>query len=213
VAKREVMLMGGPEKVLELADQALQSNDTRWAIHLLAKLQDSGLASDELAKLLSEKLVESYRALAQTISNTNGRAYLLESALELSQDMPEPQSPKISEKMASSIPLETIFSHMAVRLNPEKSSNIHESVHFVFPDENKRFVVTVRNGIAEIVEGEPLPGTPEPVAIISADSQTYRMVAMDMSSPVSAYASGKITIEGSWPGFLKFMSRFQTAGD
>ena len=212
VAKREVMLMGGPEKVLELANQALQSNDTRWAIHLLAKLQDSGLASDELAKLLSEKLVESYRALAQTMSNTNGRAYLLESALELSQDMPEPQSPKISEKMASSIPLETIFSHMAARLNPEKSSNIHESVHFVFPDENKRFVVTVRNGIAEIVEGEPLPGTPEPVAIITADSLAYRMVAMDMSSPVSAYASGKITIEGSWPGFLKFMSRFQTAG-
>ncbi len=66
-AKREVMLMGGRKKVLELANQALQSGDARWAIRLLAKLQDSGLASDALAKSLSEKLARSYRELAQTV--------------------------------------------------------------------------------------------------------------------------------------------------
>ena len=40
---REIILMGGPEKVMEIADRALQENDCRWAIHLLAKLADSGM--------------------------------------------------------------------------------------------------------------------------------------------------------------------------
>jgi len=210
VARREIMLSGGPEKILQLADQALQGGDARWAIHLLAKLRDSGLAAGDVKNSMTRKLAQSYEKLAEGIFNTNGRAYMLESAIELRKGLFKPKPPQPNDDIVSRIPLEVIFSIMAVRLKLEKARDVYESVHFVFPDENRRFVVTVRKGIAEIIEGEPLPGTPEPVAVLTTDSQTYRKIALNVLGPAKAFASGKLKVEGSWLGLLKFLSRFET---
>lgn len=208
IARREVALFGGPEKVFSLADQALQSGDARWAIYLLAKLSDSGLATGGLADSLKRKLAASYRKLAESVYNTNGRAYLLQSAIELTEGVKSPGTPRVDEALAARIPLATIFNIMVTRLIPEKS-DVLESAQFVFPDENKKFVLTVRHGVAEVVEGDPLPGTPAPVATMTTDGMTYRKLALKLTNPAAALASGKIKIEGSYTGFLLFMSRFQ----
>ncbi len=155
-------------------------------------------------------LIESYRKLAETISNTNGRAYLLESAIELEEGPAQLGSPKINEAVVSAVPLSTIFSIMATRLNPDEALDAYESVKFVFPDENLQFVVTVRRGVAEVVEGEPLPETPEPIATLISDGLTYRKLALGVMNSATAFATGKVKIEGSKAGFLKFMSRFRT---
>jgi alkyl sulfatase BDS1-like metallo-beta-lactamase superfamily hydrolase len=97
---------------------------------------------------------------------------------------------------------------MASRLIPEKAMDVHETVHFVFPEENKRFIVTIRRGIVEVIEGEPLTGTPDPKAILTADAFTFRKMAMKMISPVAAFASGKIKLQGNWLGFLIWFGRF-----
>ena len=86
--------------------------------------------------------------------------------------------------------------------------DVHESVHFVFPDEEKRFVVTIRRGVAEVIEGEPLPGTPEPIAVLTMDSKTYRQMALKLVSPLSVVASGEVDVAGSWTGFGMFFKRF-----
>ncbi len=209
IARREVMLFGGPERLFGLAVKALEADDARWAVHLLAKLDDSGLATGVLAESLPGKLADSYKKLAESVYNTNGRAYILESALELTHDFPTRDTPKVNEKVVSRVPLEIIFSIMEVRLIPEKAADVYESVQFVFPDENKRFVVTVRKGVAETTEGDPLPGTPEPLAIVTANSQTYRRIAMNITGPAAAYTSGKLKVKGSYLGLLKFLGRFQ----
>jgi alkyl sulfatase BDS1-like metallo-beta-lactamase superfamily hydrolase len=209
-AGREIALMGGTEKVLALADESLQAGDLKWAIHLLAKLADSGLGTVDQKKMLSEKLALSYERLALTINNSNGRGYLLESAFELRNTV-ETQTqftPKLDNALVVSIPLDIIFSIMATRLITEKAMDVYETVHFVFPDEQKRFIVTVRRGIAEISEGEALPGTPDPVAVLTVDALTFRKMALKMSSPIKALASGRIQVQGSWLGFLKWYGRF-----
>jgi alkyl sulfatase BDS1-like metallo-beta-lactamase superfamily hydrolase len=205
VAKREVSLMGGPDKVMDLADKAFEGGDERWSIHLLVKLKDSGIESKEL----NEKLARSYEGLGRKTCNFDGRAYLLESAYELRKGAPEKKQAKINEEMALGMPLEQMFNVMATRLNPEKAMDVHQSVSFVFPDENKRFIVTIRRGIAEIVAGDPLPGTPAPVATLTVDSKTYRKMALKMISPVAAITSGKLKVSGSWVGFLSFFRKFQ----
>jgi len=86
--------------------------------------------------------------------------------------------------------------------------DVHETVHFLFPDENKRFIVTIRKGIVEVVEGEPLSSTPDPVAILTADALTFRKMVVKTISPVAAFISGKIKVQGSWPGFLIWFGRF-----
>lgn len=207
-ARREITLMGGPEKVMQLADAALQQDDARWSIHLLAKLVDSGMATGDMKKVLDERLAISYEKLASALSNLNGRGYLLESAYELRHGLEKPSPAKLDESLVAKVPLEIIFSIMASRLIPEKAMDVHETVHFVFPDENKRFIVTIRKGIAEVVEGEPLAVTPDPVAVLTADPLTFRRMAMKITSPVAAFMSGKIKVQGSWPRFLIWFGRF-----
>ena len=207
-AQREIKLMGGPEKVMQLADVALQQDDIRWSIHLLAKLVDSGMATGNMKRGLDDRLAISYEKLASTLYNLNGRGYLLESAYELRHGMEKPTPVKLDGSLVAKVPLETIFSVMTSRLIPEKAMDVHETVHFVFPDENKRFIVTIRKGIAEVVEGEPLTGTPDPVAVLTTDAFTFRKMAMKMISPVTALTSRKIKVQGSWLGFLFWFARF-----
>lgn len=205
---REVTLMGGPAKVMEMADEALQADDLRWAVHLLAKLSDSGLATGDMGESLREKQARAYEKLASTLYNLNGRGYLLEAAHEIRHGIEKPAPARLDEGLVANIPLDAIFTIMATRLIGDKAMDVHETVYFVFPDEKKRFIVTVRKGIAEVVEGEPLPGTPEPVATLVTDALTYRKMATKLMSPVAALASGKIKVQGSWIRFLKWNSRF-----
>lgn len=210
-AEREVELMGGAEKVLALADQALEEGDFRWSIHLLAKLEDSGLARGATADRLNEKLAFCYERLAEGIYNTNGRAYLLESALERRRGETETETAVPSERLVSRIPLENIFFIFGSKLIPEKAMDVHESLQFAFPDENRRFTITVRRGIAEVVEGDPLPGSPEPVAVLTFDSLDFRRMIFKMARPAALWAKGRVTAEGSWVDALKFLGRFDTS--
>ncbi len=207
-SRREVALMGGPGKVLEMADAALQANDFRWAVHLLAKLSDSAMAEAGMNDSLKEKQALAYEKLASTLYNLNGRGYLLEAAHEIRHGIQKPAPVKLDENIVARIPLEAIFTIMASRLIAEKAMEVHEAVYFEFPDEKKRFIVTVRRGIAEVVEGDPLPGTPEPVATLVTDALTYRKMAAKIMSPVKALALRKIKVQGSWTGFLAWNSRF-----
>jgi len=204
IAQREVELIGGAEKVLALAGRALDEHDPRWAIHLLVKLEDSGLGSREARY----ELANAYEALARESYNFDGRAYLLESALELREGMPEVKPARINPEMALGLPLAQLFDVMATRLDAQGAMDVHESVHFVFPDEGKRFVVTIRRGVAEVIEGEPLPGTPEPIATLTIDSRTYRKMALKLLSPLSVVASGEVDVSGSVTGFVMFFRRF-----
>ncbi len=209
VAREEVSLLGGPQKVGELAEQAWEKNAWRWAIHWLIKLKKSGAIIEEKEGWWKARLAACYEKLAEQVYNTNGRAYLLETAYELRHGLSPIDMPKLNPKLLDQIPLEVIFQNLSPRLDPRQTMDRHESVYFVFPDENKRFIITIRRGIAEIVKGIPLPGTPPPLATVEMDSHTYRRLALKLLSPISAYANGQIRVEGSWLKFLKFMGYFQ----
>jgi len=209
IAREEVQQLGGAEKVWKLAEEAWQKKDWPWAIHWLTKLRKSGAITEDKEGFWKERLAACYEKLAAQIYNTNGRAYLLETAYEFRHGISPPEMPKLHQRLIDQIPLETIFQQLPIRLEPRKVMDVHESVYFVFPDENRRFIVTVRKGIAEIAHDVPLPGTPEPVAIVHMDSYTYRCLAFKILTPFSAYMNGQIKVEGSWLKFLKFMSYFQ----
>ena len=109
VAAREVGLLGGVDKVMSLADEAVEGGELRWAIHLLAKVEDSGLARGATASRLIERLALCYEGLAEGIYNTNGRAYLLQTAVELRRGDSETERALPPEGLVVRIPLEHIF--------------------------------------------------------------------------------------------------------
>lgn len=208
-ARREVQLLGGPDKLISLASEALQGGDARWAVHLLSKLQDSGLAEGKTFEGLKELLAASYERLAQEVSNTNGCGYLLESVQELRHGPLKPSTPSANARFVEGIPLEHVFSLMSMRIAPKETMELEECMVFRFPDENASFNVTVRKGLAEIWQGEPLPGTPEPVAVLTMDSVEFRRMLFKKVHPLTLYLQGKIKLQGSWLKALAFLWRFR----
>jgi len=189
----------------------VEGGELRWAIHLLAKVEDSGLARGAIASRLTEKLALCYEGLADGIYNTNGRAYLLQTAVELRRGDSEITRALPPEGLVVRIPLEHIFFILGSKLIPEKAMDVHEAMEFVFTDVDRRFTITIRRGIAEVVEGDPLPGTPDPVAVLTFDSLDFRKMIFKMVRPAGLWAKGKITAEGSWIAALKFLGRFDTS--
>lgn len=208
-ARREVEMMGGAERVLEAARTARDQGDLRWAVRLLAKLARFQLLPEARRQALGAELARALRLLAAETTNTNGRAYLLESAYELEHGEEPPRPLGADDAFLAGIPLRTFFSIMAARLVPERSLDVEEAVEFRFPQSDERFFVTIRRGIAELAEGDPLPGTPEPLAVVEADPLAWRRLALQLDGPVATVASGKLTVSGSWVGFVRFLERFR----
>ena len=209
-ARREIEMMGGADTVAGEARKALKEGDARWAVHLLSKLNDSGLAAGLLSAQLKEMLAEGYRQVAAGTANTNGRAYLLESALELDQGPPAPLNSKLPLETVASMPVDFVFSNMPPRLDAGKAAGVHESVLYVFPDIGRQFTITVRNSVAEVTEGQPLTGAPAPLATLTADSLIYKQIALKMLDIPAAFMQGKIRVDGNLPALIVFMGCFQT---
>lgn len=207
-AKREIELMGGDDSVMDIADKAFEKGDIKWSIHLLSKLRDSGIDTGTGSKL-ALKLARSYRKLSEGIYNTNGRAYLMESAHELREDIDPPKKPKMNPGLLKGLPLSKIFYTMPTKLKTDDAMDVFESVQFYFPDIKKRFIITIRHGVAEVAEDKPFPGTPNPIATLTVNSLVWKKVALQVISPVSAFSSGELSVKGSWINFLKFLGRFQ----
>jgi len=208
-ASREIALMGGRDRVFAQASQALEAGDFRWALHLLAKLEDSGLCEEGKKEELEEARARGYEGLASTLVNLNGRGYLLECAHEIRHGSEKTPRARLDENVVAAIPLDAIFAVMATKLIPGRAMDVHESVVYEFTDEHRQFVVTVRRGIAEIVEGDPLPQTPPPIATVTTDALTFRRIAAKVTTPLAALASGRLKVKGSWTGFLAFSRRFE----
>lgn len=206
-ARRLVAGLGGPEAVLRQAREADAAGDHRWALELHALLRDreDGPGSDAEREARAATL----RALAEDVANTNGRGYLLEVAHELEHGYTPLGRPRPSDSLVDAIPLPLLFELLSSRLIPERAA-VHESVVFRFPNEEEtpQFVLTVRQGIAEVVAGAPLPGTPEPLATLTTDAATYRRIALQLLGPGEALAEGRMQVDGDALRLATFLERF-----
>jgi alkyl sulfatase BDS1-like metallo-beta-lactamase superfamily hydrolase len=207
-AAKEIALMGGPAKVEAEAARALAAGDVRWAVFLLAKLTDT-LTGDE-AKRVGELLANALETEAAQTFNTNGRGYLYESAFRLRNGIPKSSMVKVDDALLREIPVAAFFKIMAIRLMPDKAGDVFESITVNMTDSKESYHVTVRRGVAEVVQGAPLPGTPAPVATLTTDSMTWKRLGLKQASPAGAIASGKLSIDGSTTGLLSFLGRFDT---
>lgn len=206
-ARREIAAMGGAAKVMQMAADAAAS-DPAWALHLLGKMEQAALLDGADTDRMKALKAQALRAQAAGVANTNGRSYLVESAIELEKGMEPLPQPKLDDAFLKDLPLETIFDIMATRVFPSETMDRHECVRFDFTDEGKSVWLTIRRGVAEASWGTPLPGTPEPLATVKTDAMTWRKLALKMESPAGAVASGRLSVEGGWLDFVGFLGRF-----
>ncbi len=203
---REIQLMGGPAAVLAEADKAAEAGDHRWALALLTRLNRTELPSD-LAGSSAELYRQVLRELATAIANTNGRAYLLQSAIESAQGQPDNIPPVLDDGFLDNLPLSIFFQTMATRLLPAKSMDVQETVLFEFTENGNKWLIQIRNGIAEVRNNPTtIPATLD--AHIQTDAKTWKKLALKMDNPVAALASGRLKVINGKVAFLKFIDRF-----
>jgi len=206
--QREIELMGGPSLVLSKAQHALEGGDAIWAAYLVGKVRDSGLVEPDVYTSLF------YAALKKAGGeryNTNGRAYLLEAAHEVKNGWTPLPEPQVNARFMRDIPIEVFFDSVVARLIPESSMSIHQTVQFTFTDLKVELYLTIRHGIAEYQLGSPLPGTPEPDAVATVDSLTWKRLALGLEGPTSAVLGGRLKVK-NLGHFQRFMGHFKKGG-
>jgi alkyl sulfatase BDS1-like metallo-beta-lactamase superfamily hydrolase len=203
LARREIDLMGGADSVLQRVEGALRENDPRFAAHLLGKLRDAqAVPADRLNPLMAQAL----RVVAQGIANTNGRAYLLESARGLEQGFDPPGEIRLDETFVDALPVEVVFDVMPSRLNAEAALEAHLRLALVLTDLGTTWHLTVRRGVLEVVAGEPLPDAP-PATTLTTTSGTWKRLTLGLIEPAVALREGLLEAS-DLPATVRFLALF-----
>ncbi len=149
-AARMVELMGGKDKVIEVAQKALDTKEYVWGAQIIQYAYLLDPENKDVRNLKAGLL----RQMAYRTTGSISRAFLLTEALTLEGKTTYPKLiPPNAETIAESP--ETFVDYFRVRIDPEKSEAIDKVVEFVFSDKgNHAVALHVRRGIAEYI---PVP--------------------------------------------------------
>lgn len=144
-----VEAMGGAERVLELAAEAMAAADNRWAIELLGYLVRSDPSNTEARSLSAE----AHRREGVTKANATWRNWYLSAAQELEGAIPVDDGNTNSEVMTG-LPLATLIAGLPVRLRAEQTWYVEQKLNLqVQGAESGSFVLELRRGVLEAGAG------------------------------------------------------------
>jgi alkyl sulfatase BDS1-like metallo-beta-lactamase superfamily hydrolase len=193
-------LVGGEEKLLFALKNAVNSNEMQWALELSDKLLALEYKSEEVKSLRYQALT--YIGLRS--SNPNKRNYFLTSALELNSGFDTFPIAERTEEGVKEISIDTIFSILSVRLDPDKVFNKNLIVCFNFSSGLSKTIL-LRNQVAAISNN--YSGICD--ISVTTSELNLKLTLSGLLNPVLAIASGDIQIDGSSTEFLKFLSYFR----
>lgn len=193
-------LVGGEEKLLFALKNAVNSNEMQWALELSDKLLALEYKSEEVKSLRYQALT--YIGLRS--SNPNKRNYFLTSALELNSGFDTFPIAERTEEGVREISIDTIFSILSVRLDPDKVFNKNLIVCFNFSSGLSKTIL-LRNQVAAISNN--YSGICD--ISVTTSELNLKLTLSGLLNPVLAIASGDIEIDGSSTEFLKFLSYFR----
>jgi alkyl sulfatase BDS1-like metallo-beta-lactamase superfamily hydrolase len=202
-ADRFAELAGGESALMDQARRAVSGKHYQWALELTDPLLILKPENAEVRALRSAAL----KALGEQQVAATARNYYLTRALETEGKIKIGKLPvQGGREMVHAVPLQAIFSSMAVRLNPEKSALLDQVVGFRFPDTGEAYMIHVRRGVAEI---QPR-FFHRPDQIVTVNASVWKEVAAGLRSPALALLKGDIQIQGGTLDLVKFLRLFKS---
>jgi alkyl sulfatase BDS1-like metallo-beta-lactamase superfamily hydrolase len=198
-AIRMSKLAGGNKALLEQLYSAVENEDMQWALELSDHLITLDYFIDDVKDLRKKALIyEGSRS-----SNPNKRNYFLTAALELNESFEKNILIERTEELLEQISIDTLFSVLSVRFNPEKT-NEELTACFNFSSGISKNI-DIRNDVAVVSDIKQQ----ECNLYIQTDEIEFKKILVGLESPISSLASGKIEIEGGSTQFLQFLSMFR----
>jgi alkyl sulfatase BDS1-like metallo-beta-lactamase superfamily hydrolase len=150
LAERYVAAIGGVDRVVELAQQAYDDGDFRWAATLLDHAVFAEPENDAAKALYADTLEQ----LGYGSENGTWRNFFLSGATELREgNFGTPISTNAPAIVAQLSP-EQIFDSIAISVDGPKAWDLDLSLDVTFSDLGRSFHLTLRNGVLIYVEKE-----------------------------------------------------------
>jgi alkyl sulfatase BDS1-like metallo-beta-lactamase superfamily hydrolase len=185
-AERLVRLMGGPERVVAAAKQALDKREYAWA----AQLVNYAFLLDPDSKQVRQIKADALRKMGQLAIGSIGRAFLISEAraLEGKENIPKVVPPNPAIIAASPA---TFVDYHRVRIDPRKAENVDKVIAFTFGD--KSVGLHVRRGVAEFLPEPAKYGRKADVAL-AMDGETWAKLYLNAADLKSLAGSGAVKV-------------------
>jgi alkyl sulfatase BDS1-like metallo-beta-lactamase superfamily hydrolase len=143
LAARYVEAMGGIDRVVELAQQAYESDDLRWAATLL----DHAVFADESHAGARTLLAATLERLAYGAENATWRNFFLSGATELRDGNFGTATQTSSPALLSALTPEQIFDGLAITVHGPRAWDLDLALDVTLSDLNSNYRLTLRNGV------------------------------------------------------------------
>ncbi|MGF1695697.1 MBL fold metallo-hydrolase [Vibrio lamellibrachiae] len=155
-AQKLIEAMGGRERVVALAEQALENGEIKWSVTLSDKLVRVDQSDVQARQLKAAGL----RNLGYASINSSNRGFYLAGADELDGVLNMQLVNQLAKgmlanpNMIAGFSTPTLLEGLRYKVLPEAVGGVETKYQINFTDTGETFTVILRNGIVEIVDGE-----------------------------------------------------------
>jgi alkyl sulfatase BDS1-like metallo-beta-lactamase superfamily hydrolase len=143
LATRYVEAIGGTDRVVELAQQAFDSGDLRWAATLL----DHAVFAEETHAGARTLLAATLERLAYGAENATWRNFFLSGATELRDGNFGTATQTNSPTLMSALTPEQIFDGLAISVNGPRAWDLDIAIDVTLTDRDANYRLALRNGV------------------------------------------------------------------
>jgi alkyl sulfatase BDS1-like metallo-beta-lactamase superfamily hydrolase len=186
-AERIVPLMGGREKVLAAATEAMKKKEYAWAAQLVNYLYRLDPKDVEVRQLKADAL----RQMAYVSTGANDRAHLMSQAVALEGKVTLPRVVPPPAETIASFPT-TFVDYFRVRIDPLKSGKTDRVLRFDFAD-GKSAGLHVRRAVAEFID-DPEAYPRDPDIVLKLSGEVWAKVYLSAEPIDELIKSGEIIV-------------------
>jgi len=143
LASRYVDAIGGIDRVVELARQAFDAGDFRWAATLL----DHAVFADSTHAAARALLADTLEQLAYGAENATWRNFFLSGAAELRDGNFGTGAQTTSPTLMSALTPEQIFDGLAISVNGPRAWDLDLAIDVSLTDSDRNYRLALRNGV------------------------------------------------------------------
>lgn len=155
LAERYVAAIGGVDRVVELAQEAFDSGDYRWAATVL----DHAVFADADHAAARALYADTLEQLAYGAENGTWRNFFLSGATELREGNFGTPTVTAAPLIVAQLSPEQLLDALAIRIDGPKAWDLDLAVDLTLTDLGRSFHVTLRHGVLVYVEREPSDAT------------------------------------------------------
>ncbi len=179
IGPRYVAATGGLDRVVELAQSAIDDGDYRWAATLL----DHAIFTDEEHVGARTRYADTLEQLAYGAENAIWRNFFLSGATELREGNFGTPAQTESLGMLSRLTPEQMFDALAINVDGPRAWDLDLAIDITFADDSSNHRLTLRNGVLVHREVAADPGTATATVALATKIRLLMFAAGDTTSP------------------------------